>query len=100
MNDYSVKRGTSRRKKPVPNILMYHLPNRHAKDDDKQVECGTESWPTEVTCPDCKKSHIRWAEDGYVPGHRICPVCGSHWSLEAPASPGGQWILRRARFYS
>jgi hypothetical protein len=37
-----------------------------------------------------------------VPGHRICPGCGSHWELASPTESerkDKQWILRRARFY-
>lgn len=37
-------------------------------------------WPsvTNVPCPWCKTGTIRWAEDGFVPGYRICDGCGQH----------------------
>jgi hypothetical protein len=48
------------------------------------------------TCPDCGRGTLMWAEAGYVPWHRICSVCGSHWDLH-PRYPDG--YIRRARFY-
>lgn len=72
---------------------------KSAADDGKKTLCGTDPWPQNVTCPDCQKAEVVWAEAAYVSGHRICPHCGSHWSLESPDEPGGQWFLRRARFY-
>ena len=33
------------------------------------------------TCPDCRRGQLLWAEAGYVPRHRICDCCGSHFSL-------------------
>jgi len=45
-------------------------------------------------CVDCGAGRLTWAEGGYVPGHRICGHCGSHWDLD----PVGRY--RRARFYS
>lgn len=37
-------------------------------------------WPsvTDVSCPWCESGTIRWAEDGFVPGYRICDTCGQH----------------------
>ena len=99
MTDYCVRRGTSRWKTPISNRARDLLHYRCQEDDGKQIECGTESWPDKIPCPDCGKEFIAWAEDGYVPGHRICHFCGSHWSLESPRIPGGQWFLQRARFY-
>lgn len=33
------------------------------------------------TCTDCGRGTLQWAEAGYVPWHRICDACGSHWDL-------------------
>jgi hypothetical protein len=56
-------------------------------------------WPPS-NCPDCatrghQERQVAWAEACYVPGHRICPWCGSHFSLE---TEDGKWVLRRAVF--
>lgn len=100
MSDYSVRIGRSRRKHlPKSYDELVSLPYRSTDDDGKQVECGTEPWPDNVICPDCEKVVVVWAEACYVPGHRICPLCGSHFELCSPATRGGQWTLRRARFW-
>lgn len=103
MSEYECKKGTSRRKSEATNRGMYGLPYKWIKDDGKRVDCGTEPWPTDVICPDCGKAEVRWAEAGYVPGHRICPRCGSHWELngdlDQKETEKPRWILRRARFY-
>lgn len=106
MTDYSVRVGRSRRKHPTKSYKeLLSLPYRDADDDGKQVECGLRPWPTNVVCPDCQKAAVVWAEACYVPGHRICPQCGSHWRLVLPeereffgAEPSKQWCLKRAQF--
>ena len=44
-----------------------------------------------MICADCGVGPLVWAEAGYVPWHRICSVCGSHWDLHpiawGPARP-------------
>jgi hypothetical protein len=96
---YSVRIGRARRKNPPKSYSeLLSLPYRVANDDGKQVECGTRPWPTNVICPDCERAIVMWAEACYTPGHRICPLCGSHFELCSPATKGGQWFLRRARF--
>lgn len=47
-------------------------------------------------CVDCGEGTLQWAEGGFVPWHRICDVCGSHWDLH-PGWPDGYY--QRARFY-
>lgn len=53
-------------------------------------------------CPDCGVGMLLWAEAGYVPWHRVCNRCGSHWELY-PGGHDGNVIkksrVRRARFY-
>jgi hypothetical protein len=43
---------------------------------------------------------LRWAEAGYVPWHRICDRCGSHWELYpmtwGPARPSSHRATARA----
>lgn len=34
---------------------------------------------TDVPCPRCTTGIVRWAEAGYVPGYRVCDVCGQAW---------------------
>jgi hypothetical protein len=104
---YSTRRGTARRTIAVSNADLCTLPYRERSDDGRELVCGTEPWPDRVLCPDCQRADVRWAEAGFVPGHRICPCCGSHWELTTrdardgePADRNGNvWILRRARFY-
>lgn len=94
---YRVRKGTSRRKSPVTGYdALLKLPYRETEDDGKEVRLDVcEPWPT-VDCPDCGKAPLVWAEACFVPGHRICPCCGSHWSLDPK---DGSWLVRRARFY-
>ncbi len=35
---------------------------------------------------------LRWAENGRVPGARICTICGREWVLRRVE--GGRWIMR------
>jgi hypothetical protein len=42
----------------------------------------TDYWSavTDVPCPlDSCDGMLRWAENGYVPGYRICDHCGRHY---------------------
>lgn len=41
---------------------------------------STDYWQnvTDVPCPICHGT-IRWAENGYVPGYRICDSCSTHF---------------------
>lgn len=45
----------------------------------------------------CGKGHMIWAEAGYVPWHRICDACGSHWDLHpvvwGPMIPSEGYLL-------
>lgn len=77
-SDYHVRIGKSRRKNPVNSQReLFALPYRVAKDDGAIIVGGS----LEPTCADCKRGQLRWAEAGFVPWHRICDVCGSHWEL-------------------
>lgn len=73
---------------------------RYAEDDGLSMVLGQKAWPQDVQCLDCRSSNIAWAEGCYVPGHRICPNCGSHWELRQPRGDEVDWIVRRARFYT
>lgn len=75
MDNYTVRIGTRRAKKPAYGL--YGIPYRTVEDDGKTFMAGGQ----EPLCPDCCVGHLRWAEAGYVPWHRICDVCGSHWDL-------------------
>ena len=35
-----------------------------------------------IPCPACMVGRLIWAENGYVPGYRICSHCGRGWSAE------------------
>lgn len=108
-SDYFTLRGTSRRKEPTPDI--YSLPNREAPDDGAIV-LGV----SPLICSDCGRGRLIWAEAGYVPWHRICECCGSHWDehpvdyylepvpaeepRDLPPSKREQvgWLIRTSRF--
>lgn len=72
---YTTRRG--RREDPRPAESIYGLPYEEADDDGRIIVAGGNC----PVCPDCGSGHLQWAEAGYVPWHRICDVCGSHWSL-------------------
>lgn len=74
MSEYMTRRGT--RKGPHPTDI-YRIPYDEADDDGRIIVAGG-NFPI---CPDCGRGHLQWAEAGYVPWHRICDVCGSHWDL-------------------
>lgn len=111
MSTYKTRVGVLRRAEPVTDYAALLDGSEHAiehhDDDGREALCGTEPWPTDVPCPDCELGPIAWAEAGFVPGHRICPWCGSHWSLETRDAAAGEprnehgriWFVRRARFY-
>lgn len=107
-DNYLTRRGrkpSKARKTPAPTYdALLALWAREAPDDGRTADCGTEPWPTNVPCPDCGNGPVIHAEACFVPGHRICPWCGAHWSLdrqrdEYGEAVGERWILRRARFY-
>lgn len=113
-DSYQVKKGTGHRLATSYQDLLAR-PGRYMKDDGLEVplpscpQCeaeaqGTATGPhndcprTQPPCPDCKgKGKLLWSEAGYVPWHRICNYCGSHWELHPAPPPGG--FIRRARFY-
>jgi hypothetical protein len=97
MKTHVVRQGIARRKTPATTWNeLFSMPYKITSDDGTTVELGTEPWPEKVMCPDCKESEVTWAEAGNTPGHRICPTCGSHWSI---GSHDGSWFIGRARFY-
>lgn len=57
-------------------------------DDDGAAGLAVGAAVEEQKCPDCGVGELCWAEAGYVPWHRVCDRCGSHWSL-AVATPWG-----------
>lgn len=76
MNNYTTYRGARRGKKPAKDL--YSIPRREAQDDGRTILWIGDMLPV---CPDCGTGHLQWAEGGYVPWHRICDTCGSHWDL-------------------
>jgi hypothetical protein len=75
---YTTRRGASRRRKPVTSGDLLALPTRERDDDGAIILHVGDHSPT---CSDCGRGTLRWAEGGYVPWHRICDTCGSHWDL-------------------
>jgi hypothetical protein len=57
---------------------LLNQPGRSGADDGAVILWAGDMHPQ---CADCRRGHLRWAEGGYVPWHRICDVCGSHWDL-------------------
>lgn len=51
---------------------------RPRKDDGRTIVCAGRVDGPPCTCG---RGHLQWAEAGYVPYHRICDGCGSHWEL-------------------
>lgn len=75
-DEYSVWIGARRGRKPAR--YLYKIPARKARDDGRiLLHAGGD----DPVCADCGVGHLLWAEAGYVPYHRICDVCGSHWDL-------------------
>jgi len=66
-----------RRDADDPANDLYGIEFEEADDDGKILVSGG----IQPVCPDCGHGHLQWAEAGYVPYHRICDVCGSHWDL-------------------
>ena len=98
MNTYCVRIGTRRARKPGRN--PYEIGYREAEDDGAVILWAGDHTPK---CSDCCCGHLLWAEAGYMPGympwHRICDVCGSHWDLHPtywgptqPSDPGPKYI--------
>lgn len=42
-----------------------------------------------LACPDCDGGRLQWAEAGYVPWHRRCARCDSHWEIHPVTFFGG-----------
>lgn len=81
MAEYTVRIGTSKRKTPVKNYnALLDLPSREAKDDGKILVWGPGPWAWNSGPCSCGGT-LQWAEAGYVPWHRICDRCGSHWTM-------------------
>jgi hypothetical protein len=66
---------------------------RCADEEEPHTNCLREH----PVCGDCSKGTLCWAEAGYVPWHRICDHCGSHWDLHL--LPDGKAYYERAKFY-
>jgi len=87
---------------------LYDIPYKSGRDDGLKKslpfcwECSQhddapahQCVRVQPICPDCDAGMLIWAEAGYVPWHRICNHCGSHWELH----PGPDGYIQRARFY-
>jgi len=66
-------------------------PRRHRVYAMPATKMDHDYWSTvtDVACPrEACQGIIRWAENGYVPGYRICDGCGAHFiaagSAQAP----------------
>lgn len=88
MNTYMTRRGNRKASTACENI--YDIDYEEVEDDGLIVVAGGNL----PVCPDCGQGHLQWAEAGYVPWHRICDVCGSHWSLHPVRYM--QWGVGRA----
>lgn len=76
---YTVRRGVAARPAAVDSYhALLELETREARDDGAIILHTGDDPPT---CADCGVGRLQWAEGGYVPWHRICNRCGSHWSL-------------------
>lgn len=103
-DEYTVRVG--RGVEPAGVVALDDLPWEERQDDGLVVPlphcdlCVTRPGVAHICyreaapCADCHRGVLRWAEAGYVPWHRICGACGSHWDLH-PA----EGFYRRARFY-
>jgi hypothetical protein len=62
-----------------------------------QPSVGPEYWSavTDVPCPVCPDGVVRWAENGYVPGYRMCDICGRHFLAAGSAEKP---LLLRVRY--
>jgi hypothetical protein len=67
-----------RRRAEAPAADVYAIPYRESADDGRTILHAGDHSPI---CADCGRGTLQWAEAGYVPWHRICDVCGSHWDL-------------------
>ncbi len=100
--EYVTRRGRARPKqrKTIDRRSHYDLPYREAPDDGAILVHVGAALPT---CLDCGVGKLQWAEAGYVPWHRICDGCGSHWSQHPfevsmvavrrePSCRGNEWV--------
>ena len=92
---YTVRIGSAKLRKPSKDYqALFSLPHHEAEDDGKTILHAGDGLPV---CADCKRGHLQWGEGGYVPWHRICDVCGSHWDLHpitwGPRKPTHRLIL-------
>jgi hypothetical protein len=76
MSEYYVLKGARRSRRPAKNV--HDIASRRTSDDGARVVHAGDHTPT---CTDCGAGELVWAEAGYVPWHRICGLCGSHWDL-------------------
>ena len=51
---------------------------------DKRMAEHLRGWSltTGITCPACGEGQLIWAENGFVPGYRLCSHCGRGWMAE------------------
>ena len=56
---------------------------------DPRMVRNLQGWAltTGIVCPACGEGVLMWAENGYVPGYRICSYCGRGWDA-APEEDG------------
>lgn len=91
-DSYTVRKGTGHGRVPKD----YHdLISRYRSAEDDGSCAWLPPGTVKAHCLDCGGDLVG-AEAGFVPYHRVCMSCGSHWSL----TPEGDHVeLRRARFY-
>lgn len=77
--DYTTQRGSQRRQTPADDYAdLLDQDTYYAPDDGAIILHVGDPLPI---CADCGSGRLQWAEAGYVPWHRICDICGSHWDL-------------------
>jgi hypothetical protein len=80
---YQCRYGRSRKKQPATSYeQLLRSPTRVGPDDGTvELSATLEENGGQPACRDCKRGKLVWAEAAYVPWHRICDICGSHWDL-------------------
>ncbi len=111
MSEHICRYGTDKKTAPVESYAeLLDQESEYRDDDGTRVDlicdsCDSLSDSHEPhencdravpVCVDRGVGRLMWAEGGYVPWHRICTHCGSHWDLH----PGKEGYYQRARFYT
>jgi hypothetical protein len=99
------RRMTEREWWDVARLALCHPPHSQATKDAvyELLDDASLAWEfgweaiTDVPCMFRRCSGtIRWAENGYVPGYRICDACGRHYQFTRAALLGEEPLGRRS----